>query len=202
MAAGVVEALDERTWGRWNLRGFDFDEPFVESPVVNNTLAFGHKFLNPQFNAPSDEFVTEEEIMSLGYNVVFLGHDHVAYPMTKVGSTVVVRPGALSRGTKHGYNKVRDVFVAVMNDDPPELKFLKVPCAPAEDVFIKEDYTEMAIKEELTKFVDLVRSQMSRERGKNVFDIVRSMRLDADVKRLLMEYFVGRNIFKQGETNV
>ena len=51
--------------------------------------------------------IEDQNVLDWNYDCMVLGHDHVPYPIMRVGKTDIVRPGSVMRGTSHDYNFTR-----------------------------------------------------------------------------------------------
>ena len=86
-----------------------------ETASVNILLA--HMFYNANdLIADERHNLTKDVVRKLGYDVIFLGHDHEEYPITQCGKTWVVRSGSILRGTAHNYNFRRKPKFIVLHD--------------------------------------------------------------------------------------
>jgi predicted phosphodiesterase len=130
------------------------DFPIDTNPSEMNIL-FAHYFLDTAFD---DEVLPKNLIGRFQY--IFLGHDHDVYQPFKLrnpetgAKSIVLRPGALSRGTRHRSNWDRGIFVAYLDTDTGEYEYIPVPCKSAKEVFNVEG---MAVRESL-KASPIIRS--------------------------------------------
>ena len=122
------------------------DFPITTDPKEMNIL-FAHYFLDTAFD---DEVLPKNLIGQFQY--IFLGHDHDVYQPLKLRNpetgleSIVMRPGALSRGTRHRSNWERGIFVAYLDTVTGEYEYIPVPCKPAKEVF---NLDGMAVRESL-----------------------------------------------------
>jgi DNA repair exonuclease SbcCD nuclease subunit len=106
----------------------------VPNPNNKKLVLFAHYFLESKFDG--DE-VLPPELTNI-FDYIFLGHEHDPYPITKVGKAVIIRPGALSRGTRHRSQWNRPIQVAYLDTVTGECSYIPIPCSPAEEIFNTE----------------------------------------------------------------
>lgn len=86
-----------------------------KSAPINILLA--HMFYNAsELLADERHNLSKKDVEDLGYDAIFLGHDHEEYPITKHGKSVIVRSGSVLRGTSHNYNFTREPGFVVLHD--------------------------------------------------------------------------------------
>jgi predicted phosphodiesterase len=122
------------------LRGFDYPDNLEaavsEAGMIN--ICVMHRF----YNTPQDFYsISPKEVINLNYLVYILGHDHISYPNENVSGHIVIRPGAMMRGTSHGWNLAKDVIITTIEfgglKDKPQLSYIdtKLDIKPADEVF-------------------------------------------------------------------
>ena len=96
----------------------DYTEyPPKASDVAETNILLAHMFFNmSNYIADERHNLSKDDVNKLGYDVVFLGHDHEEYPTVRCGKSLVVRSGSLLRGTSHNYNFQRKPKFIVLND--------------------------------------------------------------------------------------
>lgn len=99
------------------IQGKDYQlRPTIPNTPEGYEKAFlvAHQFVphGMQFGE-GDESFNEDEYQRSSWDVIYLGHDHMTYPISMVSGKPTVRPGAISRGTKHIQNRMRDVMFVV-----------------------------------------------------------------------------------------
>lgn len=111
--------------------------PFMIDPVApppqtdKIKILFAHYFFNDT-GYPSDQLPVE---CTKYYDYIFLGHDHDVHPPVRVGRALVIRPGSLSRGTRHKSNWDRDVYMAYLDTAVGECEYIPLRCLPAHEIF-------------------------------------------------------------------
>lgn len=185
---GVIQILRELDFGPVRLYGFDFDAPFYPPHGDKPAVWVVHKFVDLETTLLLDETLTEEEIARYRPNIILAGHDHTTQEVRQVAGAWVVRPGALSRGTKHRYNLVRDVFVGMVDlDGSGAIDYVQIPAARPDEVFRSQTPTTQRIIGEISDFVAFLRER--EQPGKeNLSDAVAALELEPDVRDMLMRY--------------
>lgn len=94
-----------------------FEYPTKAEPKAGCNILLAHMFYNQSaMMADERHNLSKEVVESLGYDFVFLGHDHEEYKMAQAGKSIVVRTGSLLRGTAHIYNFTRKPCFTVLTD--------------------------------------------------------------------------------------
>ena len=151
--------------------------PIATNPAEMNIL-FSHYFLNSSW----DEDETLPPALVGKFQYIFLGHDHDQYPITKVRNpetgleSVVIRPGALSRGTRHRSVWLREVSVAYLDTLTGECEYIPVPCKPAKEIFNVEG---LAVRDSIkaSPVIQALAEKVDFGRSTDVYAILDSMGL-------------------------
>ena len=113
--AGIITQLTEIPTilpNDWVLLGHEPGEPFPEAEH-DKSIIITHSFLGDKYN---DRLVVSNEIISKSKaRFVCMGHDHNQYPVRNLNGTLVIRPGALSRGSSATENKIRTISYAALD---------------------------------------------------------------------------------------
>lgn len=201
---GVLQLLDRHmipSSPEWELVGQSVNElPLREwkKPTIPNSIFVAHLFYTNAFDDPLH--ITPEEIDSLGYKFMFLGHDHTPYaPVITPGGTTVIRPGSLMRGTSHLYQLYRDVRVCILDTDTCEVENVNLEVTPREQAFSRKAI-EKERKDEINmqKAIDFV-SQVMKKMGpakNNVYSVLDNMRLENSVRAYINEKLGAQGIFR------
>jgi len=135
----------------------------------------------------SGGWVTHNQLINSGYDIIVAGHDHTEYPMiTLDNGTPVFRFGALSRGSSHEHNLHREPQVLELELSEGNFKYslITVPHAEAESVFA---YTDIALKDskrDMSHFIDELKSLSTTELSSGgLDDIVKSLDIPAKILR-------------------
>ena len=97
-------------------------------------ICVAHCFYEDNF--AQDHNLHIKDILELGYDYYVLGHDHTPYEDTKVGDSIIYRPGSLTRGTANDKQLTRDnVFILEYDTELDLFSKIAVPCMLAKDVF-------------------------------------------------------------------
>lgn len=142
--------------------------------------------------------IKKEDVAGLGYNCMWLGHDHVRYPMINVDGTDIVRPGSVTRGTSHDYNITQTPVFYILSglDDynSYNLKCVDIACMPSDQIFSsvvlnKKDKLSN-LNSLISDLVDRLSDKDMTSTGNSISEIVKSDKdLEVEVKELLLGYF-------------
>lgn len=173
-----------------------------ESAKVNILLA--HMFYNvSELMADEKHNLSKSVVDKLGYDAIFLGHDHEAYPITKQGKSYIVRSGSLLRGTSHNYNFTRKPGFVVLNDldniNESTIEKVEISHRRYEDIassYVMNRKTMSSIsglQDVLSNLAEKL-SEGSEVDGDRIWDIIQTdSELPADCRMLIMKY-ISENI--------
>lgn len=180
------------------ITGVDYVErPVIANPKAKHNILVAHMFYNDDYADPKHS-LSSEEVNNLGYDAIFLGHDHVKYPIVRSGKTDVIRSGSLMRSTTHDYNFKQIPSFCVLKDpcnyDTNNWEVIEVECKTFEEVVSsvaknkKFDLSDLSsIMEDL---VVRITSSHDEENYDGVLERVKNDKdLDDSVRSLLMRYF-------------
>lgn len=105
----------------------EYPTPAYEKAKYNILVA--HMFYNSsELFAAGKHNIKEEDVKKWGYDCMFLGHDHVPYPIMRVGKTDILRPGSVMRATSHEYNYERMPYFYILKspDEYNVNNFIKI----------------------------------------------------------------------------
>lgn len=125
------EVIIEGVYIRGTLQGEE-----IRNTGEGDRILLEHKFFKEKWK---EEGITEEQVKTLNYNYIILGHDHEHESEVRIGGTVVLRPGALLRTTSHNFNLIRNPGYYQFRMDKGRVfdyKYIEVPCNPPEEVFV------------------------------------------------------------------
>jgi DNA repair exonuclease SbcCD nuclease subunit len=150
--------------------------PPIHMHSTKKLILVGHYYHNrPEFK----ENIPVEYMDQFDY--VLLGHDHEAFPIERVGKAQVVRPGALSRGTRNKSSLVRPIQVAYIDTETGECKYIPLVYKPAEEVFsLQRMNREQTIRQ--SSLVDELNKNVSAASSEDVLGILEKMELEPKVK--------------------
>jgi len=122
-------------------------------------------------------FTTEETLRAgdvVGFDAVFLGHDHNPYPVKMIGNTALIRPGSLSRGTQTGSALSRSVYYFTLDTEAQRVQYMPLNVRPAEEVFSTAAKEKRQVSNEVEQFVrDLgVSTENPAERVSAELDVI------------------------------
>lgn len=157
----------------------------VPNPHNKTLVLFTHYF----FDCGFDEDEKLPMALTEQFDYIFTGHDHDPYPVVKVNKATIIRPGALSRGTRHKSQWNRPVQVAYLDTVTGECKYIPVPCAKAEDVFNVEGL-ELADKIKGARDVSSLGKSVELSSFMKVGDLLESYKLRSDLLSRTDEWLV------------
>jgi len=169
-----------------SIQSYDFEHGFVprsdypDRSVYPLSIALIHCFLgeDKSFTGTQKDYVTHEELLNSGFNWIFAGHDHVEEMKDQVFPDTgevyhTLSPGSLSRGTKHMYNRVRDVCFYVVDCDfsrpinpiDQRIKVTRHPLEvePAEDIYNEQKIAREDVSAKIAEFVNALRQSSSEK---------------------------------------
>ena len=185
------------------IKGFDFPDDItgleVKLPNTYN-ICVAHKFLESPFSVKDS--ITSDMVDTFGYNMWLLGHDHMQYPIGKIGETIVVRPGSLMRATADNYHLTREVAIAyIIISDKVAAKYLKIDTKPSEEVYTQDalSKSDRLITDVLTDLRENVNSLLNKmdvnRKNVSVYDVMRELKLPAEQWDLIAKYLAERGIY-------
>ena len=111
---------------------------YILLPNVNAegySIALLHRFYESGFG---EEPITEEQVVSLGYNTYIFGHDHRPYQTKVISDTIkVIRPGSLARNSSDQYNRIRKPRILVFDTETLSFYYEEVRSEAGQDVFFE-----------------------------------------------------------------
>jgi len=157
--------------------------PKLEAFKVNSkkpVIIAAHCFLDKGWD---DHFLPPELTNEADY--ILLGHDHVPYEMERRNRALIVRPGSLSRGTRHEPNWNRDVLVAIVDTVEQTARYEKIPCAAGDEIFSRERIQSEKTLQKARILEDLTTSV---ESGASVPDLLAAMQMPDDVRHRVIHW--------------
>ena len=100
--------------------------------------------------------LTREDLKSLNYDAMVLGHYHVPCDSITVENTILYRPGSLSRCTSESYNKLRTPRVLVFNCLNHKAAYVNIQCESGDKVFtttVEQNSNLCFSMKDLVKFI-------------------------------------------------
>lgn len=146
------------------------------------------------YNRPDmPDNILEEYTQKFDY--ILLGHDHEGYPVQKVNKATIVRPGGLSRGTRHKSSITRPVQVAFIDTEKGTVEYIPLVYKPAEEIFNMSRLE----REKKTRDSNIVReltSSVSVSDGSDVLGILSKFDIPQDVKENTIGWLREGNIIQ------
>lgn len=187
------------------IKGFHYPDSIVKAKKNDLNICVAHRFYNYDL---SESTLKRQDIEKLAYDYYILGHDHVPYDDVEVEDQVIIRPGALLRGTKHEYNLNRDIYLdalifKVENDKVITLRKRHIlECNKAEEVFSAQAYSPKGDKAELEDFEESVEELLSKmeDFGTEIFSVYKildSMGLETNIKSRIEKYLEDCGIIRK-----
>lgn len=190
------------------VKGFHYTQAIepasVYEDLAETSICVAHRFYQYQH---SDASLSSEQVEKLGYTFYLLGHDHVPYDPVKVGSSYVVRPGSITRGTSHQYNLDRGVqivtlrFGGLLGD--PKISMVKdaLKVKPAEEVFSSVVFgtrEKQETMDSMTRKVEELLEKMDQvSKGTSVYGVLDGLELDPKVKARIQLYLEQAGVYRQ-----
>ena len=116
------------------------------------------------------------------FDYIFLGHDHDPFPLERVNRAFIIRPGALSRGTRHQSNWVREPQFAFLDTERQEVRYCVIPHKPSKEIFSKKRMLYEDRIRESKNIEALAESFLKREAVNDVSLLFNSMQLEGRVR--------------------
>lgn len=202
--AGLVHNFGVIEDGLFTGLPFSADMQIPNAPKrEGHTVLVCHAFLgNNELEGSGSDWLYYPDIINAGYSVVVAGHDHAPYPAyTPTGTNLLVlRPGSISRGTKHIINRNRQPFMLVMtfkdDDTVLEYEYLEIPAAKPQDIFseiqIERESLNKSIKDFAARLEEVYANGGVEET--DLKKLIDSMTIPADVKQVLLQYLLDAGI--------
>jgi DNA repair exonuclease SbcCD nuclease subunit len=115
------------------------------------------------------------------FDYILLGHDHDVFPIKQKGRAKIIRPGALTRGTRHLSNWDRSVQVAYIDTVLGVCKYIPIVCKLPSEIFSKERLEREVIVRN-SKIVEELSKNVNISEVSNVLEILDNMEIDDNVK--------------------
>lgn len=174
------------------------DELGPGNPKAKYNIMLAHKFYEGGnlITSPRDN-LTKDVLLTLGYNCVVLGHDHVNYPIVNVDGVDIIRPGSVARGTIHDYNFTRRVgWYCLKNLDSYSVsnwEFVPIDVKPMKDVVSSAVANKKDNLSDLTAMMSDLVSKLTDVEDIKSDNIAQTVKEDAslpvEVKSMLLRYF-------------
>ena len=132
---------------------FHYPEELANNNESCYSVCVAHRYY--EFGLSWDS-LTSEDLKSLNYDAMILGHYHVPCDTLSIEDTLLYRPGSLSRSTSEPYNKLRTPRVLVFNCLNHKTVYVDIPCERADKIFtnVVEQNNQMCFSmKDLVKFI-------------------------------------------------
>lgn len=136
-----------------SLNCFHYPEELANNNESRYSVCVAHRYY--EFGLSWDS-LTSEDIKSLNYDAMILGHYHVPCDTLSIEDTLLYRPGSLSRSTSEPYNKLRTPRVLVFNCLNHKTVYVDIPCERADKIFtnVVEQNNQVCFSmKDLVKFI-------------------------------------------------
>lgn len=201
-SSGLVTKLEKENFHGWTLIGCSYGCELPEIDSDEKVILCAHMFYGDAYKGLADksEVLDESWVEENKPSFVVLGHDHNVYENVLVshdqGYSTILRPGALSRGTAHGFNKVRDIYTIQFSVNGSYL-YVKVPSLPPEEIFVEEEVQIKLISHKIKMFADLLRKR-NRAKFQTIEGVLDELEIEPEIRRVLFEYLRAEGIIIQG----
>lgn len=132
---------------------FHYPEELTNNNESCYSVCVAHRYY--EFGLSWDS-LTSEDLKSLNYDAMILGHYHVPCDTLSIEDTLLYRPGSLSRSTSEPYNKLRTPRVLMFNCLNHKTVYVDIPCERADKIFtnIVEQNNQVCFSmKDLVKFI-------------------------------------------------
>ena len=132
---------------------FHYPEELTNNNESCYSVCVAHRYY--EFGLSWDS-LTSEDLKSLNYDAMILGHYHVPCDTLSIEDTLLYRPGSLSRSTSEPYNKLRTPRVLVFNCLNHKTVYVDIPCERADKIFtnVVEQNNQVCFSmKDLVKFI-------------------------------------------------
>lgn len=210
-ALGVLFASNTVREGNGRSQGNTFTcLPYDRSMVVpeapekqGERILLCHAFVG--WTKKADDWITFGEIARAGYTTVIAGHDHPPHAPKEIDVSEhgpfptlrVLRPGSLSRGTTHNYNRRRQPTMMEITETQGQWSFdvIEVPAAKPKDIFAASRVKMNELNTNIRKFALSLENDLELEEGnlrtmlEQIFDTV-----GEDVRACITQYLTDYGI--------
>ena len=194
-SVGVLNHLDSLGFeGDVVVRGIDYTKDLVKPEYENMyNILVAHRYFDTPIYGPDS--ISKEDLESLNYNMIFLGHAHDEYEDQTMGKTLLYRIGSLSRGTKANSQLYREnIYILEFDTLTKEYKKVKVPCLPTSEAFKDRIFIEK--QEEVQKNLDDVLIKFEYRQDESIYDYMDRIEMDEEIKTLITNYLESRGIIR------
>lgn len=121
----------------------------VPRDETNSKVLIGHNYFE-MMGVPKESF-TKEEVRSLNYKLVFLGHDHQPHEEELIGNSILIRMGSLTRIDTQSYNKDRKIYYYQLDSETLDYEKVEVPSSPTSKIYTEEAFNRIGrIKQDIS----------------------------------------------------
>lgn len=184
-----------------NIVGLDLDKAMQPPPApqgIGATLLICHAFVDmaPPFGVGGWEFIPYSQLAELGWDVVIAGHDHTPHPVLQQrGQKLqVYRPGSLSRGTRHEFNRERmPKALEIRFDDSRqniEIEEIEVPASQPSDIFSLLQIERGEAEKRIQDFAMTLPTVVATESEIKLAELVDALKISSEAKALLRRYMI------------
>lgn len=196
---GLIEYLQHyEVEGRVVIEGSHYWQAIPKAQQLTSTtkpmkkICVAHCFYEDSF--AQDHNLHIKDILELGYDYYVLGHDHTPYEDTKVGDSIIYRPGSLTRGTANDRQLTRDnVFILEYDTELDLFSKIAVPCMLAKDVFNESIFLR---KEEQKLDTQKILDNLVFTSNDSIYDVLDRSEQTDEIKAIVEEYLQAAGIFR------
>ena len=196
---GLIEYLQHyEVEGRVVIEGSHYWQTIPKASQVTTTavpmkqICVAHCFYEDNFAQEHNLHI--KDILELGYDYYVLGHDHTPYEDTKVGDSIIYRPGSLTRGTANDKQLTRDnVYILEYDTELDSFRKVPVPCLPAKEVFNESVFLR---KEEQHLDTQKVLDQLVFTSNDSIYDVLDKSDQPKEIKDIVEQYLQAAGIFR------
>lgn len=132
---------------------FHYPDELLKNDSDNYSVCVAHRYY--EFGLSWDS-LTRDDIKSLNYDAMILGHYHVPCDTVTIEDTLLYRPGSLSRSTSESYNKLRTPRVLIFNCLNHKAAYVNIQCESGDKVFtttVEQNSNLCFSMKDLVKFI-------------------------------------------------
>ena len=140
----------------------------VPRDETNSKVLIGHNYFE-MMGVPKESF-TKEEVRSLNYKLVFLGHDHQPHEEELIGNSILIRMGSLTRIDTQSYNKDRKIYYYQLDSETLDYEKVEVPSSPTSKIYTEEAFNRIGrVKQDISfiKIGDVLAKFKKKQGGVN-----------------------------------
>lgn len=179
-------------YGDWTIYGQGIKEPLPDV-TDNKSVIISHCFFHVERDLLN---VTLDEARKSRARFLCMGHDHNKYPLVEHDGTLIVRPGALTRGTSSTENQIRTVSIALLDLDLGTAEYIPVPARPYEEIFRYKSVNEKTQKAEFNDIKEFIDRLKESGVGSSPYQLLKSMDINKRIRERVVYYLESAGLYE------